>query len=428
MHLLCVGISHVTAPLEIRERLWYSEDEVRALLPRFRGFGLKECVLFSTCNRTELYAFGDSVVAQVERLQEFLIAEKHASADVRHNHLFTYTGGKAVEHLFRVATGIDSMILGDVQILSQVKKGFSIAEEVGTSGFFTHRLFQAALHVGKRARTETRIGEGAISVSYAAVELAGKIFDDLSTKTALIIGAGETAELTAKHLRGKNIGKLLITNRTAERAERLAQHVHGSVLPYDSFRTMLGQVDIILSSVESNGYILTADEVQAIQRYRSSTALFMIDVGVPRNIDPAARALENVFLYDIDNLQGLVDDNLDKRRREVPAVERIIAAELDAFTQWHTSLEANPTIVALRALAEQIRKEEVDRNINRFSTRDRELLDILTTRIVNKILHAPITNLKNGRNESPTERLQKIRTLRSLFGIDRSPEEHDHDS
>jgi glutamyl-tRNA reductase len=151
-------------------------------------------------------------------------------------------------------------------------------------------------------------------------------------------------------------------------------------------------------------------------------------VGVPRNIDPAARALENVFLYDIDNLQGLVDDNLDKRRREVPAVERIIAAELDAFTQWHTSLEANPTIVALRALAEQIRKEEVDRNINRFSTRDRELLDILTTRIVNKILHAPITNLKNGRNESPTERLQKIRTLRSLFGIDRSPEEHDHDS
>lgn len=423
MNIACIGISHKTAPLDMRERLWYSDNEVRTALPRLKATGLQECVLFSTCNRTELYAVGDAIASHMERLKDFLIAEKKTAAHVNREHLFALTGTAAVEHLFRVASGIDSMVVGDVQILAQIKDGLSLAEEVGTNGFLTNRMFQSAFHVGKRVRTETSISEGAVSVSYAAVELAGKIFDNLSQKTALVIGAGETAELTAKYLREKEIGKLLITNRTAERAELLAQRVNGSVLPYESFRHQLDHVDIILSSVESDRFILTAEDVNTICRHRPSGALFLIDLGVPRNIDPAARKIENVFLYDIDSLKGLVDENLHKREQEIPKVEQIIASELSAFVQWHTSLEAQPTIIALRELAEQIRKEEVEKNINRFTTKDRELLDLLTTRIVNKILHAPIVNLKNGQEESLTERLQKIRTVRKLFGLDPQTEE-----
>lgn len=423
MNIACVGISHKTAPLDVRERLWYSDDEIRAALPRLKARGLEECVLFSTCNRTELYAVGDSIATQIEQLKDLLIGEKKANAHVGQDQLFAFAGIKAVEHLFRVASGIDSMVIGDVQILAQIKDGLSLAEEIGTNGFLTNRMFQSAFHVGKRVRTETLIGEGAISVSYAAVELAGKIFDDLSKKSALVIGAGETAELTAKYLRAKKIGKLLITNRTTERAELLAQRVNGSVLPYESFRQQLDQVDIILSSVESDKFILSAEEVKTICRQRHSGTLFIIDLGVPRNIDPATRDIENVFLYDIDSLNGLVDENLHKREKEIPKVEQIIAAELSAFTQWHTALEVHPTIIALREIAEQIRKEEVEKNINRFTTKDRELLDLLTTRIVNKILHTPIVNLKNGQEESLTERLQKIRTVRKLFGLDPQTEE-----
>ncbi len=427
MNLVCIGISHHTAPLEIRERLWYSDDEVRAALPRLKAQGLSECVLFSTCNRTELYAFADDIGARVEALKNLLTGEKNAASHIKPEHLFVQSGVKAVEHLFRVASGIDSMIVGDVQILSQIKDGLNFAEEAGTNGFFTNKLFQSAFHVGKRVRTETTIGEGAISVSYAAVELAGKIFENLRTKTALIIGAGDAAELTAKHLRAKEIGKLLITNRTAERAELLAKRTEGSILPYESFREHLSHVDIILSSVESNRYVLTADEVKNITRQRPSAALFIIDLGVPRNIDPAARKFENVFLYDIDSLTGLVDENLHKRKQEIPKVERIVDEERRSLTQWHTSLEANPTIIALRDLAERIRRQEVEKNVNRFDTKDKELLDMLTRRIVNKILHTPIVNLKNGHDESPTERLKKIRTIRKLFGIDAPSEEREHD-
>lgn len=427
MNIVCIGISHHTAPLEIRERLWYSDDEIRVALPRFKAQGLSECILFSTCNRTELYAFADDIGARIESLKNLLIAEKNAASHVKLEHLFVHGSAKAVEHLFRVASGIDSMVVGDVQILAQIKDGLNYAEEAGTNGFFTNKLFQSAFHAGKRVRTETTIGEGAISVSYAAVELAGKIFENLHKKTALIIGAGETAELTAKHLHAKEIGKLLITNRTAERAELLAKRMEGSVLPYESFREQLSHVDIILSSVESDRYILTAYEVKNIVRHRSSSVLFIIDLGVPRNIDPAVRKFENVFLYDIDSLNGLVDGNLYKRKQEIPKVERIIDEELRTLTQWHTSLEANPTIVALRNLVEQIRKDEVEKNVNRFGTKDKELLDMLTKRIVNKILHTPIVNLKNGHDESLSERLQKIRTIRQLFGINAPPEGREHD-
>jgi glutamyl-tRNA reductase len=417
MPITCVGISHHTAPIDIRERLWFSDDEIRALLPHLRSNGLEESVLFSTCNRTELYTFSHGHRA-AEDLKRLLIEAKGAGASVRPGDMFVLTGAKATEHLFRVASGIDSMVIGDVQILHQMKDGFMMARDAGTAHTTMNRLFQTAFHVGKRARRETAISEGAVSVSYAAVELAGKIFDNLGEKTALVIGAGKMANLTAKHIKSKGIGKLLITNRTPEKTEQLASAVGGTPVPFESFHHHLRGVDIVLSSVQSDQFVLTTREIKTIQRLRGNERLFMIDIGVPRNIEPAAGELDNVFLYDIDSLQGLVTENLQKRHAEIPKVEAIVAEELASFEQWSSSLESHPTIAALTKLAEEIRQAEVGRNLNRFEPNDRELVDIVTKRIVNKLLHMPIVNLRNGHDETAAEQRQKISIVRKLFGID----------
>lgn len=417
MNLLSVGISHHTAPLEIRERVWFSADEIRVALAKLRAESDAEVVLLSTCNRTELYAFspGESV-PDSERLRMFLLTEKRAT-DIPETAFKTRKGMEAVTHLFEVASGVDSLVIGDVQILAQVKEGLALAREADAAGFFLTRLFQAALHTGRRARSETRIGEGAVSVSYAAVELAEKIFERLAEKRALVLGAGEMAQLTAKHLRAREIGELLIVNRTRERSDALAAQVKGTAAAYEDLASHLRSVDILISSISVEGYVLTADQLREINRKRDG-ALFIIDIGVPRNIDPAVRDLENVFLYDLDNLNGLVHENEQKRVNEIPRVQRIIEEELREFGSWFNGLHATPTIAALTDLVENIRKTEVEHNINRFDPRDRELVDLLTRRIVKKILHTPIVNLKNGTGESRSERLSKISALRKLFGID----------
>ncbi|MBI2619704.1 MAG: glutamyl-tRNA reductase [Ignavibacteriales bacterium] len=416
MNLSCIGISHHTAPLESRERVWFSPEEIRSALPLLQEQGIQEAVLFSTCNRTELYTFFDGSVDQAP-LIDFIRNQKSAP-DVPISQFFTLHGREAVDHLLRVATGIDSLVIGDAQILSQVKEGLNLARDAGTAGFLLTKLFQAAFHTAKRARAKTRIGEGAVSVSYAAVELAERIFDDFSRRSALVIGAGEMAQLTAKYLKGRNIGNLFITNRTEQRSEQLAAMVGGTVLPFNVFSDTLDSMDIIISSVSVDQYILTADDIKKINKQRHATALFIIDIGVPRSIDPSVKKLENVFLYDLDSLNGLVNENEQKRRDEVPKVETIVSKELVAFEEWFSSLEATPTIAALKELVEEIRREEVEKNINRFDPKDRELVEILTKRIANKILHTPIVNLKNGKDESHSEQLRKISSLRRLFGID----------
>jgi glutamyl-tRNA reductase len=418
MNLLCIAISHHTAPLEVRERLWFSPEEIHSFLPSLRDRSGADAAMFSTCNRTELYVFSSNEEPlEFGRLRDLLIEGKSARGIPIDSFRFL-TGVDAVDHLFRVASGTDSLVIGDVQILAQVKEGLQLAQEAGTSGFFLTKLFQAALRTGKRARAESRIGEGAVSVSYAAVELAEKIFDELGEKTALVIGAGEMAQLTAKHLRGKQVGTLYITNRTPERSKNLAEMVDATVIPYEEFKDHLSNVDIVIASVASEEYVLTAPVLAEINRRRAGGALFLIDIGVPRNIDPAVRNLENVFLYDLDNLNGLVHENEIKRRNEIPRVNRIVAEEQSEFTVWVSGLHATPTIAALTDLIESIRKEEVEKNINRFDPKDRELVDLVTKRIINKILHTPIVNLKNGSDESHSERLHTISALRKLFGID----------
>jgi glutamyl-tRNA reductase len=426
MNLLCVGISHHTAPLDVRERLWFSSDEIRRILPLFKPLSISESVLFSTCNRTELYILGENGAIEPEILKKLLIEQKSAMGKVQTSDMFMMTAGDAARHLFRVAASLDSMVLGDVQILAQVKDGFNIATEVGTAGVFMNRLFQLAFRVGKRTRTETHIGEGAISVSYAAVELAEKIFDDLQKKTAFIIGAGETAELTATHLQGKNIGNLFITNRTQERAEQLAKKVQGTVVPFDSWCDALAASDIVISSVEVNRYIIQPIDVQSLIRKNKNGPLCVIDLGVPRNIDPQIKELENIFLYDLDTLNTMIGENLQHRKTEIPKVDAIVAEVLTELTQWYSSLEVNPTITALTQFMESIRQEEIAKHINRFQPKERELVELITKRIVNKIIHTPIVNLRDGQEPSLTERLHKMSAIQKLFGLTKSSKEDSH--
>lgn len=425
MNIHSIGISHHTAALEVREKMWLSDEEIKATLPRLKQEQhLAECVLVSTCNRTELYGVAGGDAVDDSALKSFLIDAKRAAPSVGAGHFVSAQAGGAIHHLFRVAAGIESMVIGDVQILGQIKDGFNLAKESGTMGPVMNRLMQSTLHVGKRVRTETSICEGAVSVSYAAVELASKIYADLAKKSVLLIGAGETGELTLRHLVGKGIGQVKVANRTRERAEALVAAMGGTVVDYEEIVDTLRSVDIVITSVTSPSYIVQPDEVHRVMKQRSNNPLFIIDIGLPRNVNPAAGKIENVFLYDIDALSTIVDRNLDRRRGEIPKVTRIIREELISFFRWQNTLEVGPTIQEFRESLEAIRVQEVTRNINRFRPEDRELLELVTRRIVNKILHGPTTVLKQGTEPGGhgEDSVNRVKALRELFGISRNGE------
>jgi glutamyl-tRNA reductase len=421
LNLHSIGISHHTASLDVREKMWMSLDETREAVKHLHGRYFEECMLVSTCNRTELYGIGKNGNVAEAELRRFLIDAKSAGETVKPEHFTGSISDEAVRHLFRVAAGIDSMVIGDIQILSQVKEAFQVSTELHAMGPVMNRLMQSTLHVGKRVRTETSICEGAVSVSYAAVELASKIFEDLSKKSVLLIGAGETGELTLKHLIGKSIGEVKVANRTREKAEALlsGMQTKGSVVDYGDIAEALRTVDIVITSVTSPSYVVSPEDVHKVMKQRSNNPLFIIDIGVPRNVNPAANKVDNVFVYDLDSLNSIVDKNLAKRTCEIPKVNAIIEQELETFVHWHNSLEVNPTIQELREALELIRQQEVEKNINRFKPEDRELVELVTKRIVNKILHQPTTALKQGAENGKvgTETVWRIKTLRDLFGI-----------
>lgn len=428
MNLLAVGISHHTAPVEVREKMWLSGEEMRRALGLLKDRFFLECTLVSTCNRTELYGLATSgAPVDATALAQFLIDFKKASGWVHPDHFRTLAAGHAVHHLFKVASGSDSLVIGDIQILGQVKDAFQLSREQQVLGPVMTRLMEAALHAGKRVRSETSISEGAISVSYAAVELASKIFADLSRKSALLIGAGETGELTMKHLLGKGIEHVRIVNRTREKAEALVAALGGTVVDYASLMDVLPAVDIVIASVAAPAYVITPADIQRVMRQRSHNPLILIDIGVPRNVDPASRKIDNVFLYDIDALNSMVDSNLDRRKTELPKVDAILREEVTAFFRWYDALQVGPTIQGLRDSFEAVRQQEVEKNIHRFRTEDRDLLELVTRRIVNKLLHQPMTALKEGAEggNGEAETIRRIQMVRELFGIGKTERESD---
>lgn len=418
MNLLGISINHRTAPVDLREALHLSEEEIRNLIQQTKDKILSEGIVISTCNRTEIYGIPKQDGITHLDLQNLIINFKSA-AKVSEENFQKFISRESVEHLFRVATGIDSLLIGDNQIFKQVKDSFIISEEMNFAGFLVKRLMDAAVRVGKRAINETAISEGAVTVSYAAVQLVEKIFANLSKKSALVIGTGETGEIAAKHLRDRGIGRLALTNRTFEKAEKLATELNTAVFPFDTFKEHLHKFDIIISATSSENIILTKDDIEKTMKKRNYESLVIMDIAIPRDVDPACKDIDYVFYHDIDSLNVIVQQNLAKRRNEIPKVEKIIQEELDAFFDWYNSLQVAPTIKDLRDYFEAIRAEEVEKNINKFSEEDREKLEIITKRIINKILHHPTVELKKLSDENSASDLSSIKlsVIRELFGL-----------
>ncbi len=313
------------------------------------------------------------------------------------------------------------MLVGDNQVFKQVKDSFQISEESNFSGYIMHRIFDAAIRTGKRAISETSISEGAVTVSYAAVQLTEKIFSNLSKKSALVIGAGESGEIAAKHLSEKGIGNLAVTNRTQEKADKLAQKLNAKVIPFSEFKDSIYKFDIIISATASPEIIIRKDDVNSALKKRSNNPMILMDIAVPRDIDPETKKIDYVFYHDLDSLNIIVDQNLSKRKSEIPKVEKIIEEELDNFLEWYNSLQAAPAIKDLRDFFEDIRNEEVEKNKNKFSSEDQEKLDIVTKRIINKILHHPTIELRKAdENSASVDASTKIGIIRDLFGINSS--------
>jgi glutamyl-tRNA reductase len=421
MNLLAICINHHTAPVDVRESVFLKDDETRKFINDIKGKILKEGLVISTCNRTEVYGLPSDTGITSQDIQNFLLEYK--SKKVLSGEFFQhFVSSAAIEHLFSVTAGIDSMLIGDNQIFKQVKESFEIADEMHFTGFLMKRVFDAAIRVGKRAITETEISEGAVTVSYAAVQLIEKIFSTLNKKSALIIGTGETGEIAAKHLRDRGIGRLALTNRTFEKAERLAKELNTAVFPFDSFKEHLHKFDIIVSATSSGGLIISKADVENAMKKRNYASMVIMDIAVPRDIDPSSADIDYVFYHDIDSLNIIVEQNLEKRKTEIPKVKAIIDEEVTGFFNWYNSLEAAPTIKTLRDHFETVRSEEVEKNINKFSEEDREKLDIITKRIINKLLHHPTVELKKNNETNIDESAMKISIIRELFGIDKKEE------
>lgn len=424
MQIVQVGLSHKTAPIEVREQLALSEAAVPAALRMLcpeNGHGpgyVSEGAILSTCNRLEVYATVEDGDRGQQDIQDYLARVSGVSRAIVDPHLQVRQGKDAVIHLCGVSCGLDSMVLGESQIQGQVVEAHQQAMAHGTAGPVINALFRAALQAGKRSRTETAINEHATSISHVAVELALQIFDDLAPKSALLIGAGEMAEVAAKNLVDHGVGRLVVVNRSPGRAASLAERFGGEALGWDRLTQALWGADIVISSTAAPHAILHSEAVATAMRMRHNRPLFIIDIAVPRDVEPAVGDLSNVFLYDIDDLQRVVDANLEQRRREIPRVQAIIQAEVADFMSWFRSLDVVPTIVDLRRHVERIRETELKRAMQRLghlSEQEQNVILALSQRLVNKILHQPTVRLKQHANGREAYRYAEA--LRDLFGL-----------
>lgn len=419
MHIVVVGLSHHTAPVEIRERLAFAPTAMEKPLRQMVGLpAVAEALIVSTCNRVELYAATKEPDTAIASLRRF-VADFHGVAleDVE-QHLYDSQGEDAIRHLFRVASSLDSMIIGEPQILGQIKTAYGYAVEFKTAGLILNRFLHKAFSVAKRVRTETGIASNAVSVSFAAVELARKIFDRIDDKAVMIIGAGEMCELAARHFVSNGVSRVLVTNRTFERAEKLAAEFQGRAVPFEEFTEHLAQVDIILTSTGAPTFILGQRQMEEVLRRRKHRPMFLIDIAVPRDIDPKVNSLDNVYLYDVDDLQGVVQANLKERQKEAHRAEAIIGEEIGQFHLWLGNLEVKPTIVALRKRLEEISAQELAKtfgNLKDLTDQQRRGVEVMTNAIVNKILHRPIMVLKRTQNESGGE--DYVDAVRELFDL-----------
>jgi glutamyl-tRNA reductase len=434
MSLAVVGLSHHTAPLEVREQLVFTPQQAERAMLELKSTGAAaEAVILSTCNRTELYfvepvaedasaAERDAAASASRDAAEVLLAERAGTKpETLREYLYHHRARAAAGHLFRVVTSLDSMVLGEAQIQGQVKAAYELAASLQSpmTGPILSRLFQTALSVGGRVRNETALGMGAASVPAAAVELAKKIFGSLKGRRALVLGAGEMSELALTALTGEGVEGVVVVNRSPQRAEELAQKVGGEAVPYDALGDMLGDADIVATATSAPHAVITRQLMAKALSGGARNPLLILDIALPRDVEPAVGELDNVFLYDIDDLTQIVDENLERRKSELPEAERMVSATVDDFWAWYTSLEVVPLIRALRGRAESLRRVELEKTFRRMqhlSPEDREAVEVLTKQLLNKVLHQPTVRLReaasNGKGPGVVE------AARYLFQID----------
>jgi glutamyl-tRNA reductase len=420
MNIVLIGMNHKTAPLDIRERLSLSCDGTLDPLAEMKHLpALQEAVYLATCNRVEVLAGTHDCQAAVAGLRKMILQHGNLTEDELSRCLYIYHDEAALHHLFRVASSLDSLIMGEPQILGQIKDAYRQAVDNQTTGVILNKAMHYAFRAAKRVRTETGIANHAVSVSFAAVELAKKIFGTLSGKKILLLGAGEMSELAARHLLKHGVDKIIVANRTYARAVQMAADFNGTPIAFDDRQAALDEIDIVISSTGASGYVLTPEMIGPALRRRKNRLLFLIDIAVPRDIDPRTGDMDNVYLYNMDDLQDIADENMNIRKSEALKAEGIITEEVQRYLEWFRTLEVVPTIVALRDKVEAIVREEMEKSgawLRTLDPENRQSVEILASSIVNKILHDPMTSLKEeSQNQGG---MVYVAALRRLFRLE----------
>lgn len=419
MSIVLAGVNHKTAPVEVRERLAFTKDAcTHALRALVDGEVVREALIVSTCNRVEVLAEVNPEQHEegLARIKNFLADGRSVSLELFEQHLYTHTEVEAVRHLFRVASSLDSMVVGEPQILGQVRAAYTLAVEAGTAGRVLHRLMHHAFRAAKRARTETGIATSAVSISYTAVELGRKIFDSLEGRTVLLIGAGEMAELAAQHLAKAGVSRISVANRTRETAERLVQKFGGEAVPFERLSDALAQADIVICSTAAQEFVITKKMAQEALAARRGQPIFFIDISVPRNIDPAVGETGNLFLFDVDDLSAVITSNLHEREREAERAEQIVECEVMQFMQTLRELEIGPTLGAMRRNLQEIARTELARQRHRLgelSPEQEQAVEALLMATVNKISHPVIHKL---RSSFEAGEIEFVSSCRDIFG------------
>jgi len=414
MSIVLVGVNHKTAPIEVRELLAFSDEACTDGLRRLvDGEIVREGLIVSTCNRVEILSATTSEQLEfgTERITEFLDSRRHLPQGFLNQHIYSHRDEEAVRHLFRVASSLDSMVVGEPQVLGQVRHAYSLAVEAGTAGRVLNRLVHHTFRVAKRVRTETGIAANAVSISYMAVELGKKIFDSLKGHTILLIGAGEMAELSARHLLNAGASRLLITNRTEESAKRLASEFGGTAAPFEELEKTLADADIVICSTGSPTFVVTEEMVRKSRERRRNRPMCLIDISVPRNIDPNAGNVPNVFVFDIDDLESVISSNIREREREAERAELIVQSEVMQFQQSLRLMDAGPTIGALREKLQDVARTELQRQRKRLGplTPDQEAaVEQLLMATVNKISHPVLNQMRRFYETSDPETMQEL--------------------
>lgn len=420
VEIVSTGISYKTAPVEVRERFSFSDTDLREALGILRsGENVLECCIVSTCNRVEVYAVTENRGKCEEEIKSFLLDFHKLPGQSLYPYIHTRVGSDAVRHLFRVAASIDSMVIGETQILNQLKNSYSVARSEDTVGLILNRLFNRAFFAGKKVRAETGISSQAVSISYLGVELAKRIFENLANRTVMLVGTGEMGELFAKHLVSNNIKELYVTSRNFRNAEKLSQSLRGKPIRFEEMFYRLKDIDILVTATGSSDYIIRSEHVKESLKLRKNDPIFMIDIAVPRDIDPKINRIPGVYLYDIDDLRVVQGENLNSRKENLKKAEGIVLTVEKGFNDWMESLKVFPVIIDIKQKFEKIKKTEVEKALRRLeggTGTQKEIIESLANSIIGKIFHDPVTNLK--KRTSGYEAALYSEVTRRLFELD----------